>query len=234
MTRLRDKVALVTGASRGIGAALGRRLAAEGAHVVLVARTIGGLEEVDDAIRASGGTATLVPMDLREGEAIDRLALALHGRFGRLDILVGNAAVLGGLSPLGHYKPETWAEVMDVNLTANWRLIRAFDGLLRAAPDGRAVFVTSGAARRSRAYWGPYAASKAGLEAMVRSYADELANTRVRVNLADPGRVQTRMRALAYPGEDPSKLADPVAIAERLVEAVLPTFTRHGEIIELA
>jgi NAD(P)-dependent dehydrogenase (short-subunit alcohol dehydrogenase family) len=225
---------LVTGASRGIGAAVARKLAAEGAHLVLLARTVGGLEEVDDQVRAVGGTATLVPASLRDFEAIDRLALALNERYGRLDVLVGNAGDLGGLRPMAHYSPETWAEVIDVNLTANWRLIRAFDGLLRRSSAGRAAFVTSGAARSPRAYWGPYVASKAGLEAMVRSYAAELTNTPVRVNLLDPGRVRTRMRAQAYPGEDPARLPEPDAIAGRVVETVLPSFLANRQNLSLA
>ena len=162
--RLAGKVALITGASRGIGAAVAERFAAEGAHVVLAARTVGGLEEVDDLVRAVGGMATLVPLDLREFIKIDELAAALLDRWGRLDIVVGNAAELGTFSPLGHIEPTTWTEVMDLNLTANWRLIRAMDPLLRSAPDGRAIFVTSAVARGVFPYWGPYAVSKAGLE----------------------------------------------------------------------
>ncbi|HUC72471.1 MAG TPA: SDR family NAD(P)-dependent oxidoreductase [Stellaceae bacterium] len=181
--RLDGKVALITGASRGIGAAVAQRFAREGAHVVLAARTVGGLEEVDDAIRAAGGTATLVPFDLREFIKIDELAAALLDRYGRLDILVGNAGEFGIFSPLGHTPPSIWAEVVDLNLTANWRLIRAMDPLLRAAPAGRALFVTSAIGRDSLAYWGPYAISKTALEMLVKIYAAEIAKTRVRANL---------------------------------------------------
>ncbi len=170
--RLAGRVALITGASRGIGAAVARRFAAEGARLVLAARTVGGLEEVDDAIRSGGGErATLVPLDLREFDAIDRLGASLYARFGHLDVLVGNAGVLGTLSPLGHIEPPGWAEVMDINLTANWRLIRSLDPLLRRSKSGRAIFVSSGAAAVPHAYWGAYAVSKAALEMLVRTYA---------------------------------------------------------------
>ena len=177
---LAGKVALITGASRGIGAAVAERFAREGAHVVLAARTVGGLEEVDDAVRAAGSSATLVPLDLRDFIKIDELAAALLDRWGRLDILVGNAAEFGVFSPLGHIDPATWAEIVDLNLTANWRLIRAMDPLLRAAPAGRAIFVTSGVARGVFPYWGPYAVGKAGLEMLVKIYAGEITKTRVR------------------------------------------------------
>src|SRR3984893_4719030 len=189
--RLAGKIALITGASRGIGAAIAERFAAEEAHVVLAARTVGGLEETDDRVRAAGGSATLVPFDLREFGKIDELAAALLDRYGRLDILVGNAAEFGVFSPLGHIDPATWAEVIDLNLTPNWRLLRAMDPLLRAAPAGRAIFVTSGVARGVFPYWGPYAVSKAGLEMLVKIYAGEIGKTRVRANLLDPGIVRT-------------------------------------------
>ena len=192
---LSGRIALVTGASRGIGAAVAIRFARDGAHVVLAARTVGGLEEVDDAVRAGGGTATLVPVDLRDFIKIDELAARIFDRWGRLDILVGNAAEFGIFSPLGHIDPATWCEVVDLNLTANWRLIRAMDPLLRVAPAGRAIFVTSGVARGVFPYWGPYAVSKAGLEMLVKIYAGEIAKTRVRANLIDPGIVRTRLRA---------------------------------------
>ena len=208
---LSGKVALITGASRGIGAAVAERFAGEGAHLVLAARTIGGLEEVDDAVRAARGSATLVPVDLRDFVKIDELAAALFERWGRLDILVGNAAEFGVFSPLGHIDPATWAEVMDLNLTANWRLIRAMDPLLRVAPAGRAIFVTSGVARGVFPYWGPYAVGKAGLEMLVKIYAGEIAKTRVRANLIDPGIVRTRLRA-RLPRRRP---APPAAAGER-------------------
>jgi NAD(P)-dependent dehydrogenase (short-subunit alcohol dehydrogenase family) len=214
MPVLAGKVALITGASRGIGAAVAVRFAAEGAHVVLAARTPGGLEETDDAVRTAGGNATLVPIDLREHDRIDDLAAAIHQRWGRLDILVGNAAEFGAFSPLGHIDPDLWSSTLALNLTANWRLIRVMDPLLRRAPAGRAIFVTCRIAREALPYWGPYAISKAGLEAMVRIYAGELANTPVRANLIDPGPVRTRLRARAFPGEDPRELAAPDTVAD--------------------
>ncbi|MDH3919698.1 MAG: SDR family NAD(P)-dependent oxidoreductase, partial [Rhodospirillales bacterium] len=202
--RLAGRIALVTGASRGLGAAVARRFAAEGARLVLVARTVGGLEEVDDALRRAGGEpATLVPLDLRDFDRIDQLGAQLYERFGRLDVLVGNAAVLGTLSPLGHVAPKTWSEVLEVNLTANWRLIRSLDPLLRQSEAGRAVFVTSGVTARAYPYWGPYAASKAALESLVRTYAAEAEKTALKVNLLDPGVLRTALRAQAFPGEDP-------------------------------
>jgi NAD(P)-dependent dehydrogenase (short-subunit alcohol dehydrogenase family) len=231
--RLAGRVALITGASRGLGAAVAKTFAHEGAHVVLLARTVGGLEEVDDAIRAAGGGATLVPTDLNDGLAIDGLAAPLLARFGRLDILVGNAATLGRLTPLPHYPPDQWHEVFAVNVHANWRLLRALDPLLRASPSGRAIFVTSGITRALAAYWGAYAASKAALEAMVAVYAKEIAKTTVRVNLADPGPMRTRMRALAFPGEDPLQLPPPELIAGKFVALAEPACARHGELVPL-
>ena len=231
MGLLAGKVALVTGASRGIGAAVAERFAAEGAHLVLAARTVGGLEEVDDKIRAAGGSATLVPLDLKDFAKIDELAAALYERYGHLDILVGNAAEFGVFSPLGHIDPTLWSEVIDLNLTANWRLIRAMDPLLRAAPDGRAIFVTSGIARSPRAYWGPYAVSKAGLEALVKTYAAEIEKTRVRANLLGPGVVRTRLRARVFPGEDPMTLPPPDTVAEAFVQLAVPECTRNGEVV---
>ena len=228
--RLAGRIALITGASRGIGAAVAVRFAREGAHLVLAARTTGGLEEVDDAIRAAGGSATLVPVDLRDFIKIDELAAALFGRYGRLDILIGNAAEFGTFSPLGHIDPQTWGEVIDLNLTANWRLIRAMDPLLRAAPAGRAIFVTAAAARRASAYWGPYAVSKAALETLVKIYAAEITKTRVRANLIDPGIVRTRLRARTYPGEDPTPLPTPESVADAFLALALPECTRNGEI----
>ena len=229
--RLAGRVALITGASRGIGAAVARRFAAEGAHVVLVARTTGGLEELDDQIRAAGGSATLVPMNLRDYEAIDRLGGALFERYGRLDILVGNAGMLGTLTPIAQVKPAEWAEVLDVNLTANWRLVRSMDPLLRAADAGRAMFVTSSVGHAVRAYWATYAVSKAALEALVGTYAAEVRKTSLKVNLVDPGRVRTAMRAKAYPGEDPMTLKTPDEITDIFVELADPACTRHGETV---
>jgi NAD(P)-dependent dehydrogenase (short-subunit alcohol dehydrogenase family) len=229
--RLTGKVALVTGASRGVGAAVAVAFAAEGAHLVLTARTTGGLEEVDDRIRAIGGGATLVPLDLRDSERIDDLAGALYQRWGHLDILVGNAGELGVLSPLGHIPPKLWAEVVDVNLNANWRLIRGLDPLLRAAAAGRAIFVTSGVARGVFPYWGAYAISKAALEMLVRIYAAEIVDTPVRANLIDPGIVRTRLRARAFPGENPEYLPSPESVAEAFVALAVPECTRNGEIV---
>ncbi len=223
---------MITGASRGIGAAVARRFAAEGAQVVLVARTVGALEEVDDQIReATGRHATLVPLDLQVGDKIDQLAAAVYQRFEKLDILVGNAGALGILSPIGHIDPKIWEQVFAVNVTANWRLIRDFDPLLRASGSGRAMFVTSGAARDPRAYWSAYAASKAALEAMVQSYAAETAKTSLRINLIDPGVVRTSMRATAFPGEDPTTLPAPDEITETFVALAEPSCARHGEIV---
>jgi NAD(P)-dependent dehydrogenase (short-subunit alcohol dehydrogenase family) len=227
--RLQGRVALITGASRGIGAAVARRFAREGAHVVLVARTVGGLEEADDAVRAEGGAATLVPLDLADLPKIDELGGAVAQRFRRLDILVGNAADLGTLSPTGHIDPAEWERVFKVNVTANWRLIRSFDALLRASDAGRAVFVTSAVAQTVPAYWGAYAASKAALEALARVYAAEVRRTRLRVNLLDPGNVRTRMRAQAMPGEDPMTLPPPEAVTDTFVELAEPDCERHGE-----
>ena len=229
--RLAGKVALITGASRGIGAAVAERFAREGAHVVLAARTVGGLEEVDDAVRAAGGSTTLVPVDLRDFIKIDELAAALLDRWARLDILIGNAAEFGVFSPLGHIDPATWNEVVDLNLTTNWRLIRAMDPLLRAAPAGRAIFVTSGVARGVFPYWGPYAISKAGLEMLVKIYAGEVAKTRVRANLIDPGIVRTRLRARAFPGEDPAALPSPESVTDAFLALALPECTRNGEVV---
>ena len=229
--RLSGKIALITGASRGIGAAVAERFAAEGAHLVLAARTAGGLEEIDDKVQAAGGSATLVPLDLRDFIKIDELAAALYERYGHLDILVGNAAEFGTFSPLGHIDPKLWGEIIDLNLTANWRLIRAMDPLLRAAPAGRAIFVTSGIARTPRAYWGPYAVSKAGLEALVKTYAAEIEKSRVRANLINPGVVRTRLRARVFPGADPVTLPPPESVADAFVQLALPECERNGEVV---
>lgn len=219
--RLAGRIALVTGASRGLGAATARRLAAEGAQVVLAARTVGALEEVDDSIRAAGGqNAVLVPLDLCRAEQIDQLAGALYQRFGRLDILVGNAATLGILSPVGHIDPRVWDDVFAVNVHANWRLLRGLDPLLRISGSGRAVFVTCAAARERRAYWSAYAASKAALEAMVECYAAETTKQPLRVNLFDPGPMRTALRSQAYPGEDAARLVSPEDAASALADLV--------------
>jgi NAD(P)-dependent dehydrogenase (short-subunit alcohol dehydrogenase family) len=227
---LADRIALVTGASRGIGHATALALAKAGAHVVAVARTVGGLEELDDAIRALGGSATLVPLDLKDYPGIDRLGAALQERFGRLDVLIGNAGILGPLSPLGHVEPTAWDAVMALNVTANWRLIRAFDPLLRRSAAGRVVFISSGVAALALAYWGPYAASKAALEVLARTYAAETATTNVRVNVLTPGPIRTRMRAQAMPGEDPMTLETPDRVAEKIVELCLPSMQQSGKL----
>jgi NAD(P)-dependent dehydrogenase (short-subunit alcohol dehydrogenase family) len=231
--RLAGRIALITGASRGIGAAVAKRFAAEGARLVLTARTVGGLEEVDDAVRAANGqNATLVPLDLRDFDKIDQLGPSLYERFGKLDVLVGNAGVLGILSPLAHVDPKVWQETLDVNVTANWRMIRILDPLLRRAEAGRAIFVTSGAATKSNAYWGPYAVSKAALEMLVRTYAAEVAKTNLRVNLIDPGNVRTRMRAQAFPGEDPMTLPAPDDVTDGFVELAAADCRKHGETVK--
>jgi len=230
--RLQGRLALITGASRGLGAALARRFAAEGAHVILTARTQGGIEEADDEIRKAGGTpATLLPLDLRELDKIDQMAAAIHQRFGRLDVLVGNAAVLGKLSPLGHLDPKGWDEVIAVNLTANWRLIRALDPMLRLSEAGRAIFVTCAAARDLAAYWGAYAASKSALEALVRIYARELTITKVTANLVDPGVMATALRLRAFPGEDRAKLVAPESRTEAFVALAEARSARNGDLV---
>ncbi|MBI3453808.1 MAG: SDR family NAD(P)-dependent oxidoreductase, partial [Rhodospirillales bacterium] len=225
------RIALITGATRGIGAAVAKRFAAEGAHVVLIGRTVGALEEMDDAVRAAGSSATLVPLDLNELERIDPLGPALHQRFGKLDILVGNAALLGSLTPLSHHDAKLWDEVMRVNVTANWRLIRTLEPLLKLSDAGRAIFVTSGAAQKAQAYWGAYATTKAALDAMVRTWAAELVKTPVRVNLLSPGPIRTAMRAHAFPGEDPATLPAPDAVTHAFVDLAAPDCTRHGETV---
>ncbi|THD63824.1 SDR family NAD(P)-dependent oxidoreductase [Phenylobacterium sp.] len=216
---LSGKIALVTGASRGIGRASALALAKAGAHVVCVARTAGGLTELDDEIRAATGEpATLVPMDIAEGDGLDQLGLALHQRFGRLDVLVHAAAILGPMTPVSHIDPVAWDRVVAVNLTASYRLIRSFEPLLRASEAGRAIFLTSGRASRPKAFWGPYGITKAGLEHMVRTWADELEQTPVRAVLLDPNTMRTAMRAEAMPGEDPATVTPPEEIGPLIVE----------------
>lgn len=228
---LKDRVALVTGASRGIGAALAVELARLGAHCVLIARTQGGLEETDDAIRAATGrNATLLPFDLHKQEKeLDMLGPSIVERFGRLDILVHNAGALNKLTPVAHIEPKDWAQTVGVNLTAAWRLIRTCDPPLRAAEAGRAVFVTTGRVLRPKPYWGLYGATKAGMEHLVQTWAEEVAGTHLRVNLFDPDIVATRMRAQAMPGEDASQLTQPAEVAPALAALCLPSETRNGE-----
>jgi len=229
---LTDRIALVTGASRGIGRALSLQLARAGAHVVAVARTVGALEELDDEIRAIGGATTLVPLDMRDYDGFYRLAAALNERYRRLDVLVGNAGVVGQRSPLGHVDPKNWDETIAVNLTANWHLIRALDPLLRASSSGRAVFITSGSATHARAYSGAYSVSKAGLNVLARTYASETEQTPLRVNLFNPGPTRTRMRAQVMPGEDPMTLPTPEAVAEKIIELCLPGCTETGKLFD--
>ncbi|MGG5817266.1 SDR family NAD(P)-dependent oxidoreductase [Falsiroseomonas sp. HW251] len=234
---LRDRVALVTGASRGIGAALALELAKRGAHCVLIARTQGGLEETDDAIhRATGKNATLLPFDLQKQEKeMDMIGPSIVERFGRLDILVHNAGALNKLTPVAHVDPRDWNELVAVNLTAAWRLIRSCDPPLRASDAGRAVFVTTGRVPRPKAYWGMYGATKAGMEHLVLTWAQEVANiSPLRVNLADPGIVATRMRSLAMPGEDPATIAQPADVAPALADLCMPSEARTGARIEIA
>lgn len=225
---LSGRVAVVTGASRGVGYAAARAMAAAGAHIVAVARTVGGLEELDDEIRAMGGEATLVPFDLKDFAAIDRLGGAIYERWGKLDILLGNAGMLGVITPMGHLEPKVFDDVMAVNVTANWRLIRSLDPLLRQSDAGRALFVTSGAAHRCRPYWGVYSASKAALEALVKTYAGEMRQTTVTANLFDPGALRTHMRAQSRPGEDPDTLKTPDVVTEDIVRMVSPGYTANG------
>ena len=226
---LTSRIALVTGASRGIGYATARALAKAGAHIVAVARTQGGLEELDDEIRKDGGSATLVPLNLTDYEGIARLGAALHERHGKIDILVGNAGVAGPSSPLGHIELKPWNDVMAVNVTANFQLVRCMEPLLKQSDAGRAVFVTSGAANQATAYVGPYAASKAALETLVRVWAHETASTKVRVNLFNPGPIRTRMRATVFPGEDPMTLDTPEQAAEFIVPMCAPSWTETGK-----
>jgi NAD(P)-dependent dehydrogenase (short-subunit alcohol dehydrogenase family) len=229
---LASRMALVTGASRGIGYATARALAKAGAHVVAVARTQAGLEELDDEIRNDGGSATLVPLNLTDFDGIARLGAALHERHGRLDILVGNAGVAGPSSPLGHIEMKPWTDVMAINLTANFQLIRCMEPLLKASDAGRAVFITSAAANKASAYRGPYAASKAALETLARAWANETASTPIRINLFDPGPIRTRMRAAIFPGEDPSALDTPEQAAELIVPMCAPDWSETGKLYD--
>ncbi len=229
MKRLDGRLALVTGASRGLGFAIAKRFAAEGAHVIAIARTQGGLEELDDEIRKVGGTATLLVLDLAKHDQIDGLAAPILERWGRLDILVANAAMLGRLTPLAQFPPALWQQAFDLNVHANWRLIRALDPLLRASPAGQAMFVTSGVTRHPAPYWGAYAVTKAALEAMVTTYAGETEQTNLRVNAINPGATRTAMRALAMPGEDPLTLPHPDELTDAFVMLAEASSTRHGE-----
>ncbi len=229
---LASRIALVTGASRGIGYATARALAKAGAHIIAVARTQGGLEELDDDIRKDGGTATLVPLSLTDFDGIARLGAALHERHGKIDVLVGNAAVASTSSPLGHIELKAWTDMMAINVNANFQLIRCMEPLLKQSDAGRAVFLTSGAASKALAYWGPYAASKAALDTLVRVWANETASTNLRVNLFSPGPIRTRMRAQVFPGEDPMTLDTPEQVAEFILPMCTPDWTETGKLYD--
>ena len=228
---LEGRIALVTGASRGIGRASAIALAKAGAHVILVARTVGGLEEADDEIQKAGGSATLVPLNLRDFDALDRLGASIYERWGKLDAFLGNAGVLGQLTPLAHLEPKTFQEVMEVNVTANWRLIRSLDPLLRQSDAGRVLFVTSGAARKHIPFWGAYAMSKSALEILALTYAVECEPTSIKVNLLNPGPMRTLMRKKAMPGENPEDLVKPEDMAFKVVEMLSPSYTLNETII---
>ena len=232
--RFAGRTVLVTGASRGIGRAVGVGFAREGAHVILLARTVGGLEELDDEIRAFGGTATLVTLDLRQADKVDQIGPSIYQRWGKLDVLVGNAGVLGPLSPLPHITSDAFTEVIDINLTANWRLMRSLEPLLRRSDAGRAIFVSSGAAKSNSAYWGPYSAAKAGMEALARTWAAELASTPVRVNIINPGPIRTVMRAKAFPGEDAATLKTPEDIVPLFLKLADPGLAETGQLYKFA
>ncbi|MGZ0190268.1 MAG: SDR family NAD(P)-dependent oxidoreductase [Alphaproteobacteria bacterium] len=230
-TPLAGRTALIAGASRGLGAAAAEALAAAGATVIIVARTQGGLEALHDRIKAAGGTAVIAPVDLTDDDAVDQLALGVAERFGKLDILVQTAAILGVLSPIAHVKPDVFAKVVATNLTAHWRIIRNFEALLKRSDAGRAIIATSGAAAGGLAYWAPYAASKAALEAMVSCWAEEVRKTSLKVNLLDPGVMATDLRAEAFPGEATENLTTPEAIAPMVVQLALPECTIHGQVM---
>ena len=228
---LEHKIALVTGASRGIGRAAAVALGGAGAHVICVARTVGGLEDTDDAIVKAGGSATLVPLNLKDFAAIDRLGASIYERWGRLDAFLGNAGLLGALTPLAQLDPKLFTELVEINITANWRLIRSLDPLLRQSEAGRALFVTSGAAHKHTPYWGGYAMSKAALESLALTYAAECEGTKVKVNLLNPGPIRTAMRAKAMPGEEPSSLKRPEDLAPLIVELLSPGNEKNGELV---
>jgi NAD(P)-dependent dehydrogenase (short-subunit alcohol dehydrogenase family) len=229
---LSGKTALITGASRGIGAAIAKAYAAAGAHVILVARTAGGLEEVDDAVRAAGGRATLMPLDISKLDDLDKLGPTIAANIGKLDIFVGNAGTLGTLGPLGHTDAKVWNRVMDVNLHANFRLIRTLEPLLRLSPAGRIICTSSGLAQLPLAYWAAYCVSKAALEMMVRVYASETEKTNIRANLVDPGLVETAMLREAFPGGYPGTTKKPEDTVGAYLELASPTCTRHGEVVK--
>jgi NAD(P)-dependent dehydrogenase (short-subunit alcohol dehydrogenase family) len=234
MTSQTGRIALVTGASRGIGRACALGLAKAGAQVIACARSKASLEELDDEIfAATGQHATLIPFDLTDGDACDRLAAALYERFGRVDTLVHAAGVLGTLSPVTHHEPKDFDKIVAANLTASWRLMRALELLLRQSDAGRAVFFTTGKGiTHGRAFWGPYGATKAALETLVRTWNDELEITKVRAALLSPGPVRTRMRAAAYPGEDPMSIPHPDEIVPLMLELADPARTPPGDVVD--
>jgi NAD(P)-dependent dehydrogenase (short-subunit alcohol dehydrogenase family) len=227
---LKDKIALVTGASRGIGYFTALELARAGAHVIACARTVGGLEDLDDAIKAVGGTATLVPFDLADMPAIDRLGASIYERWGKLDILVANAGVLGTISPIGHVEAKVFEKVMEINVTATWRLIRSVEPLLMRSEAGRAVIISSAAAHQCRPFWGPYSASKAAVEALARTWSGETRRTALRIVSVDPGPTRTAMRAQAMPGEDPESLPHPREVAAAILPLAGPDLTETGKL----
>ena len=229
---LSGRTALVTGASRGIGLAVAKHLATQGAHVLALARVTGALEELYDDIKAVGGSCTLINIDLEKSEDVDAIGPSLAQRWDKLDIFIGNAGVRGPLSPLAHVSADDWDKVIRINLTANWRLLRTLDPLLRRSDAGRVILVSSGASSGKYAYWGPYAVSKAGVEALAKTYANETADSTVRVNIINPGPIQTQMRAQAFPGEDPKSLTTPDDIAPLFVELASPENTKQGEVID--
>lgn len=229
---LEGRIALVTGSSRGIGRAVAIALAKAGAQLILQGRVAGALEETDDQIRAAGSTATIIPLNLKQSDRVDALGPTLFERFGRLDILVANAGILGTLTPLGHVTDQNWTDTIAINLTANWRLIRTLDPVLKRSESGRVIFLSSGAASGKKAYWGPYAVSKAGTEALARTYAAEVENSPMRVNIVNPGPIATAMRAKAFPGEDPQTLPQPADIAPMFVELCLPDLKANGQTFE--
>ncbi|MBN9075011.1 MAG: oxidoreductase [Rhizobiales bacterium 65-79] len=230
---LSGRIALITGASRGIGYQLAKQIAAAGAHVIAVARTVGGLEELDDEIRAAGGEATLVPLDLADMAGIDRLGGAIFERWGRLDVMVANAGILGVISPIGHIEAKTFEKVMTINVTATWRLIRSMEPLLRKSDAGRAILLSSGVSHTARAFWSAYAASKSAVETMARCWAEETKNTPLRVNSVTPGPTRTAMRAQAMPGEDPDTLPHPSEVAAKIVKLASPTLAETGMLFDV-
>lgn len=230
---LNGRIALVTGASRGIGYFTARALARHGAHVIAVARTVGGLEDLDDEIKALGGTATLVPLDLKDMKAIDALGGSIHERWGKLDILVANAAILGSISPVGHIKAKDFEQVMAINVNATWRIMRTVEPLIKASDAGRAIVLSSSVAHSCRPFWGAYAASKAAVETLARTWANELVNTPVRVNSVNPGATRTAMRAQAMPGEKKDTLPHPQDVADKIVTLADPALTQTGKLYDV-